>query len=291
MDQGWTGPFFFVAIADPQLGTLHNDKHWQEELDLLYKAIAQVNRLRPAFVIFLGDLVNAWPDRGEELAQKQAEQVEDFKSALSALDEAIPVFFASGNHDLGNSLTEEALALFRQRFGDDYFKFTCRGLRGVVLNTQAFCDDNAEDLARKQISFLKQALKDDADDIKCQQRVVFGHISPFLFAADEPKGFFNMDPKIRGELMGIAKEAGVRMWMSGHYHRNACGWDGELESVTTSAIGCALHPTGIDPLGLDGFDRAECGANISGFRIVRVYEDRLEHEWFTVDNFPDSVTL
>ena len=26
----WTGPFHFVAIADPQLGILHNNQSWDE---------------------------------------------------------------------------------------------------------------------------------------------------------------------------------------------------------------------------------------------------------------------
>ncbi|EGD80016.1 CSTP1 protein [Salpingoeca rosetta] len=325
VEEGWTGPFHFLALADPQLGTLHSNEAWDEELEMLRKAIAHANRLKPAFVVFLGDLVHAFPDQSEELKQIQTQQVEDFRTALAEMDSNIPIYYVSGNHDLGNKLTHNALQLYRQRFGPDFFEFTCRGVRGVVLNTQAFDDPDATELAEEQIRFLQSALEieddngdDDGDDDddsaqdqegrrgdaskksrgaerdtrpRIVQKIVFGHIPPFLFEEDEPDGYFNIAPEMRARLLGIAKKAGVRLWMSGHYHRNAVGRAGELEAVTTSAVGTTLHPSGIDPLGLKGFDDFQCGEQHSGFRVVRVYEDRIEHDWYTMANVPQSIAL
>ena len=51
----------------PQVGMLHFDKEWREELTMLRLAVHHVNALRPRFVVISGDLINAFPK--EEAAQ------------------------------------------------------------------------------------------------------------------------------------------------------------------------------------------------------------------------------
>lgn len=41
----WSGPYDFVQLADPQLGMLHFDRDWTEELTMLRLAVQHVNRL------------------------------------------------------------------------------------------------------------------------------------------------------------------------------------------------------------------------------------------------------
>ena len=370
------------------------------EFSILRKAVEHVNRLKPAFVVFLGDLVHAFPTKQ---AKEQERQVADFKSAVDEISDTIPVIFVSGNHDIGDTMTNDALHLYRDRFGPDYFQFTTRGIQGIVLNTQAFHDDSdcARRLAKQQLAFLKQALglapdgskaagdrgdkgagqgqekgkqsdkqegkpqdqqqarQSEAGQSEARQseagqseaklqageqetkrsktkeqgqgtavaaeqalpaqtektkqhtepkspirgkgtatskgalahRIIFGHIPPFLFDKDEPLGYFNLDPSVRLTLLGIAQEGGVSLWMSGHYHRTAGGRAGCVECVTTSAAGTVLHPSGVDPLGLKGFDGFACGEAHSGIRIVKVYQDRIEHNWYTLDSVPHAVTL
>lgn len=47
----------------------------------------------------------------------------------------------------------------------------------------------------------------------------------------------------------------------GHYHRNDGGWDENLEVIVTSAVGCQL------------------GKDDHGFRIVKVFDDRVCHTY------------
>lgn len=68
-------------------------------------------------------------------------------------------------------------------------------------------------------------------------------------------------------------EGGVRYIFCGHYHRNAGGKFKDLELVVTSAIG------------------AQLGSDKSGFRVVKVYEDKIWHEYFAVEDVPKQVTL
>lgn len=61
-DEGtWTGGYFFVQLADPQLGAFRNDADWAEEVTMLRLAVQHVNRLKPKFLLVSGDLTNVWP--------------------------------------------------------------------------------------------------------------------------------------------------------------------------------------------------------------------------------------
>ena len=65
--------------------------------------------------------------------------------------------------------------------------------------------------------------------------------------------------------MDLFKETGVSAVFSGHWHRNGFATYGDMELITTGPVG---YPLGDDP---------------SGFRIVRVREDELEHEYIPLD--------
>ena len=50
-------PFFFVQITDPQLGFKEKNT-MAEGVRLLTETVEAINRIRPAFVIVTGDMVN-----------------------------------------------------------------------------------------------------------------------------------------------------------------------------------------------------------------------------------------
>uniref|UniRef100_A0A3Q0RLG5 Calcineurin-like phosphoesterase domain-containing protein n=1 Tax=Amphilophus citrinellus TaxID=61819 RepID=A0A3Q0RLG5_AMPCI len=71
----WTGPFFFIQAADPQLGLMKawrdgdcdgGGDEWAEEVELTKQALEAVNQLRPKprFMVLCGDLVHAMPGTG-----------------------------------------------------------------------------------------------------------------------------------------------------------------------------------------------------------------------------------
>ncbi|GLH03899.1 Serine/threonine-protein phosphatase CPPED1 [Gryllus bimaculatus] len=59
----------------------------------------------------------------------------------------------------------------------------------------------------------------------------------------------------------------------GHYHNNAGGMYKTMEVVVTSAIG------------------AQLGDAKPGVRIVKVYEDKIEHTYYGIDDIPATVEL
>ena len=85
-----------------------------------------------------------------------------------------------------------------------------------------------------------------------------------ISTVDEDDGYFNLTNVVRRKLMRKMKNARTRAWFCGHYHRNAGGFDEDLEVVVTSAVGAVLPPSGKDPLGLGGFKPPVVGPEHSG---------------------------
>jgi 3',5'-cyclic AMP phosphodiesterase CpdA len=77
---------------------------WEQELDNLFTAVRLINKLkpRPRFVVVCGDLANAYPNGPDADPPLQAEQVADYKRAISTLDPGIACVCVCGNHDVGN---------------------------------------------------------------------------------------------------------------------------------------------------------------------------------------------
>ena len=90
-------PFFLIQTSDIQFGMYPVEEGVYKETPLFEKAIEHLNRLKPAFVMFNGDLVN---DPGDE---KQLAQALRIKEKLSNNISFYPV---PGNHDIADAPTE-----------------------------------------------------------------------------------------------------------------------------------------------------------------------------------------
>jgi len=323
-EREWTGPWMFVQMADTQLG-MYNlgspNYNWDIELSMLEIAVQRINLLRPKFVIVCGDLINEYPETAEfRRVGKTADaaiaerQVADFKRIMSCVDAAIPLVCLCGNHDVGDLVDRAAIEVYRRRFGDDYLEFWAGGSQCVVINSSLLSakevsrqGDKAEALAlaAEQDVWLEKVLPDKASDETSSATLVdgwmppllvFSHIPPFIYAPDEPKGYFNLEPEIRRPVLNRLKRAGACKWFCGHFHRNAGGWDAGLEVVVTSAAGTVLgSKKGADKiqlLGLEAMDFAgrECSPSASGIRCVCVTRSHgVRHRWFTLESVPASI--
>jgi 3',5'-cyclic AMP phosphodiesterase CpdA len=247
---------------------MENNAGWEKEADLFGRAVAAINRLKPRFVIMSGDRVNQPVGEPGHAAQAAA-----YQDIAGRIDPAIPLLHVCGNHDIGNRPTRAALAAYRKAFGDDRYTFWVGGVCGLVLNSNLYWDPSGapQEQARQEAWFARQLQA--AREAEPTHILVFPHHSWFLEQPDEPDQYFTI-PRIRRDpALALMREAGVRAVFAGHYHRNAYGRDGDLEMVTTSAVG---QPLGDDP---------------SGFRIVKVFEDRIDHAYYGLDNVPEAVSL
>jgi serine/threonine-protein phosphatase CPPED1 len=257
-------PFFFIQLSDTQLGMFTANADFAPDAANFEFAVTAVNRLRPTFVIVTGDLVNQPGDPA---------QIAEYRRILARIDRSIPVYAVAGNHDIGNVPTPATIAAYVQTFGPDRHTFRHAGLTGIVLNsTLIHSPQQAPEVLAEQDRWLRAGLQ-RAKDGGAQHIVVFQHHPWFLQSAAEPDQYFNIPLVRRAALLALFREFGVRYLFCGHYHRNAEASDGSLNSITTGPVGRPL------------------GSAKSGFRVVIVRDDKIEHRYYEFGELPVRIDL
>ncbi|MBZ5607813.1 MAG: metallophosphoesterase [Acidobacteriia bacterium] len=263
--QSWlaAADLYFLQMSDPQFGMYTSDRDFTQETANFEFAIATANRLKPAFVVVCGDLVNKPGDAGE---------IREYLRVAGRLDPAIKLYNVAGNHDVGNEPTAASLAAYRERFGPDYYTFRHGDLAGFVLDSSLIQHpDKAPDEAARQEQWLRRELEEaSADGIRW--RVVFQHIPWFLENADEPGQYFNIPTEARAKYLALFEKYGVSAVFAGHYHRNASGRTGSLRMVTTGPVGMPLEDA------------------TSGLRIVKVSSSSIEDKYYGLGNIPNALS-
>lgn len=261
---GAAEPFFFIQMTDPQFGMFTDNTNFTQETVNFEFAVANVNRLKPAFVVITGDLVNKPGD---------AAQIAEYRRIVGKIDRSIPVYDVAGNHDVENVPTPESLAAYTNLFGRDYYSFRREDFVGIVLNSCLIhSPQKTPDQLADQERWLKTEL-DKAKGEKARHIVVFQHHPWFLSSAEEPDQYFNIPKERRLKHLALFREAGVRYLFCGHYHRNALARDGEMECVTTGPVGKPL------------------GGDKSGLRVAIVRDDRIDHRYYDFGEIPTQVSL
>ncbi|XP_043945118.1 serine/threonine-protein phosphatase CPPED1 [Protopterus annectens] len=275
-EKEWKGPFYFIQGADPQFGLMkswavgdceNGGDDWEEEIQLTKQAVQAVNALkpRPKFFVLCGDLIHAMPG-----TQWREAQEKDLKNVLKDMDNAIPMVFVCGNHDIGNTPTPGTIDDYKKAWGDDYFSFWVGGVFFLVINSQLLFDaSKCAELKEAHDKWLMEQLA-VAKQHKCKHAIVFQHIPLFLQKPEEGHDYFNLDIPVRQELLERFHDSGIKAVFSGHYHRNAGGLHNGLDMVVTSAIGCQL---GEDP---------------HGVRVVVVTEDAIHHRYYSLNKLLDQ---
>jgi 3',5'-cyclic AMP phosphodiesterase CpdA len=119
-------PYFFIQISDTQFGMFTNNREFSKETELYEAAVQKINRLKPDFVIITGDLVNKPSD---------TLQITEFKRITAQFDNAIPVHFVPGNHDVNLIPDSLSLRFFEENQGPDKFSFEHKGSRFIGINS------------------------------------------------------------------------------------------------------------------------------------------------------------
>jgi 3',5'-cyclic AMP phosphodiesterase CpdA len=259
-------PYFYVVAADPQLFFKQkDDSNWR-------KTIGLVNGLKPDFMIVCGDLIQG-PNDPEAFKLDAVNKLADAYLKGAAALKDIPIYNVAGNHDVSIKPTEKTLEWYETRFGKPWYAFAHKNSLFIVLESNLIRDPSgAPEHGKRQWDWLDKTLAESKDK-KYQHKTVYMHHPLCLKSVDEKSGYFNIPLKARQDLLKRLHDHGFAAAFCGHYHRNAYVKDGDLELVTTSSCGAAL---GKDPL---------------GFRIVKVYPDRLEHAYFGFDALPAKVVL
>lgn len=255
-----TIPWFFIQLTDPQFGMFENNAGFEKETILYEKAVAEINNLNPDFVVITGDFVHD---------PNSVPQINEFKRITAKINAKIPVYYTPGNHDIGQTPDKTSLKKYKKNFGSDRFSFEHKGSSFIGFNT-SLIKAKLEKPEQKQYNWLTKKLKENQ---KAQHRLLFFHYPFFNKSVDEPTAYSNIDQEYRGKYLNLFNENKVNAVFSGHYHNNSLSTYGNVQLVTTSALG---KPLGKAP---------------SGLRIVKVYNDRIEHEYFGLEELPDSIVF
>ncbi len=261
---GQDQPFHFLMLADTQLGMYAADKNFVRETANFEFAVATVNRLKPGFVILLGDLVNK---------PGEAEQIREFKRIAGKIDPSVPVYLVAGNHDVDRAPTPETLAAYRQNFGRDYYTFRAGPIYGIVLNsTVIHAPQKVDSEYKEQLSWLRSELeKAKASDAK--HVVIFQHHPYFINSAQEPEQFGNIPPERRKAVLEILQQYNVKYVFAGHVHQSSVGKDGDLEMTVSGPVSM--------PFGEEG----------SGIRMAEVTPEGIRHRYYSFGRMPDALLL
>ncbi|WP_099465403.1 metallophosphoesterase [Parabacteroides provencensis] len=252
--------FYFVQMSDPQFGMLDGNKSFTKETKLMEQAVEAVNKLNPEFIVFTGDLVNVWNDK---------KQISEFRRILGQIKKEIPVYVLPGNHDFDVNVSDKAFQAYLDEYGYDSFNFQVKNTCFIGLNSPVIFADK-KDEEQSQLVWMERILKNSQ---KCNHRILFSHYSFFVETPDEADQYFNIPLTKRGNYIDMFNKYNVDAMFSGHLHRNAKGSAGNFKMITSSAL---CYPLGEDKV---------------GFRIVKVYPDRIESDYYDLDNIPVKVNL
>jgi len=252
--------WFFIQITDPQFGMLNNNTDFEKETVLYEKAVAKINILRPDFVVITGDFVND---------PNSPSQIKEFKRITAKINSKIPVYYTPGNHDIGQTPDKTSIKKYKKNYGSDKFSFYHKGSSLIGYNS-GYIKAKLAEHEQKQYNWLAKKIKDSEN---AQHIILFSHYPFFNKTVDEPTAYSNIDLESRKKYLDLFNANKVDAIFSGHYHNNSLTNYGEMQLVTTSALG---KPLGKAP---------------SGLRIIKVFSDRIEHEYFGLDSIPDSVHL
>ncbi len=251
-------PWFFIQLTDPQFGMFENNAGFEKETIIYEKAVAKINTLHPDFVVITGDFVHDL---------NSVAQMNEFKRITAKINPEIPVYLTPGNHDIGQTPDNKSIRRYKENYGYDKFSFHHKGSSFIGLNS-SLIKARLEKPERKQYNWLRRKLYESR---KAIHTILFCHYPFFNEKADEPTSYSNIDPDYREKYLKLFKDNNVGALFSGHLHNNRELNDGQMELITTSALG---KPLGKAP---------------SGLRIVKIYGDRIEHAYFGLEELPDSV--
>lgn len=224
---GWQGAapnssdtFRFVVMSDRTGG--HEEGAWE-------RAVADVNRLRPDFVVCVGDLVEGYKD-DEAVVRGMWDEFDAIAGRLDA-----PFFYCPGNHDV---TTPACRKVYTQRHGVQgrtYYSFNYRGCHFVILDSEAIVDGKT-DIANAEWAWLAKDLA--AARNAAHVFVLYHH--PLYDRPDWAKLRALLDP-------------GKTTIFNGHYHDLSYDVNDGIPSYILSATGAKFNKVNREAGEFQGF--------------------------------------
>lgn len=238
-------PFFFVQLSDTQMGFHEEDPHIEQSEALFNAAVDAINRIRPAFVVITGDMLDKWYSQ----QQRQA-----FKTIVERIDSDIPVYYSPGNHDY-KAHHPGTVSLYREYYGDDRFAFSYGGSYFLGFNSCLIKDD-METQEAEQFRWIQKRL---ARHRRADHIFLFTHCSIIRESPDEKTNYFNFQEPYRSKYLQLCRDYGVDAVFTGHFHRSRYVELDGTQYITDTATGNCINE------------------GISAINIVTVYPDHFSY--------------
>jgi hypothetical protein len=186
----WTNEAFDAA-DDKFTFAIFSDLTGGERDRIFEIAVAQLNLLRPEFIINVGDLIDGGTEDLDEIAAQWDSFDERAERALA------PIFYVGGNHDLTGSVLQGA---WDERIGRRYYHFVYKDVLFLILDTE----DNTPERTQEIFEIRKAGIE------------IYVNEGPEAFADTE---YANLPEKSSGNLTveqsayfvaAIANSPGVR---------------------------------------------------------------------------------
>ncbi len=206
-------------LQQPVRFAIISDRTGGHEVGIYGQIIDEIARLRPDFVMTVGDLIEGYVDDSLRIASEW----DEYDSLVAGVP--MPIYFVPGNHDIWSDMSAE---WFRRRAAKPYYSFERQGLHMIVLENGRW--SASEQLPQEQIDWLRQDLMQSHD---AAYTLVFIH-KPFWYEST-----FQGQPDILHDLF---VEHGVDAVFTGHYHEY---FSAELDGIRYTCVGSSgggLHP-------------------------------------------------
>lgn len=171
----------FIVLADKTGGP---------ETGAFLRAIDEINRLAPDFVVSIGDLIDGYV-ASPETVREQWNRLMEITGRIEA-----PLFFVGGNHDLSNEIMRREWA---DRFGVSYYHFRIGRDLFLVLDTE-----EPDGISEQQADYFAKVLK------QCEVRWIYLFMHRPLWYPSNHGGFERIEPLLAGKNFTL---------FSGHEHR------------------------------------------------------------------------
>jgi len=236
-------PFFFIQITDTQMGFKEKGTI-ERSVGYLTETVETINRLKPAFVVVTGDMLNHW---------NSEEELTAYKELMGKVDASIPVYEIPGNHDFRPEKEEESAQAYFDHFGGtDRFCFVYGKSLFIGINSCYIKDEDLEKEA-EQYDWLVENIRKNRAEVN--HVFLFTHCSIIKESVDEEVDYFCYQEPFRSKYLKLCKDYSIDAVFSGHFHRKRFVEHDGTQFVTCTASGF--------PLG-DGF---------TGINVVAVYPD------------------
>jgi len=208
-------PMRFAVIGD-RTGT--------HEPGIYGQIVEEIQRMRPDFLLSVGDLIEGYTDDTVEVKREW----EEYKKLLKPL--TMPIYLAPGNHDIWDSTS---LELYRRYIGEPHYSFDIGDAHFVILDNSRY--DTVGAFPKEQIDWLIEDLEKNK---KAIYTFIVSHIPYWIETIANDKA---------DTLHALFVEYGVDAVFTGHYHEYFSGeFDGIMYTgLGSSGGGCSPGPTGL----------------------------------------------